>query len=178
MAIENRALQEKIDSQKRAQQNGRGLFDELRAKGEQRALIFSPNKFQEAKELQRQRDQAKEDEAARIAQKKVDQAINKATKDREMAERREQRAIAKAIREEGKQAAKEARSEALEAKAADRQLQIEAKAAKKAPKKPASKATVATSSNSAPTVATSEVKVFIARSRRGRQIKPPQRFDN
>ena len=95
-----------------------------------------------------------------------------------MAEWQEQQAIVKVIWEEAKQAAREARLEALEAKAADWQLQIEAKATKKTLKKPASKATVATSSNSTSTIATNEVKVFIARSQRGRQIKLLQHFDN
>ena len=65
-ALRIQALEAKIELQQRANPRGRGLFDELRQNQDNKALIFSPKKIQEAKRLQAERDQAKEDEATRI----------------------------------------------------------------------------------------------------------------
>ena len=101
----------------------------------------------------------------------------KATKEREMAEWREEKAIAKQEREEAKRLARALWSEALEAKAAERQLQNDAKSTRRTLKKPTSKAAVKIANNSAQVIVVDQAEVVTARSRRGRQIKPPQRFD-
>jgi hypothetical protein len=177
-ALRIQALEAKIELQQRANPRGRGLFDELRQNQDNKALIFSPKKIQEAKRLQAERDQAKEDEAARIKQKKLDQALKKATKEREIAERREARAIVKQQREDAKRQARELREEELEQRAAQKQLQDEAKSAKKPLKKPSIKATSKQAIAEVVESSSRVEEVPSARNRRGRNIKLPQRFND
>ena len=94
-AVRIQALKKQIKLQKRANPRRRGLFDELRQRQNNKALIFSPKKIQEAKQLQAERNQTKEDKATRIKQKKLKQALKKAVKEREITERREARVIAR-----------------------------------------------------------------------------------
>jgi len=177
-AVRIQALEEQIELQKRANPRGRGLFDELRQRQDNKAFIFSPKKIQEAKQLQAERDQAKEDEAARIKQKKLEQALKKATKEREMAERREARVIARQERERAKERAKELRAEAREQKAAEKQLQNEAKSIKRSRAKSSAKAASKQDTTKVVELSSNVDGAVLARSRRSRSIKPPQRFND
>ena len=81
------------------------------------------------------------------------------------------------MREEAKRAAREARSEALEVKAADRQLKNEAKLVYKPKGRSRARTAVELACSKAHNINTEAAGLVTARSQRGRQIKPPQRFD-
>nr|POE44883.1 hypothetical protein CFP56_78935 [Quercus suber] len=73
LKAQNQGFKSALIIEKKRRKRGRGLFEELRAVDSQGATFFSPTKIQQAKDLQVQRDRAKEE----AQQQKVAQSIAK-----------------------------------------------------------------------------------------------------
>jgi hypothetical protein len=123
-------LEERISLQDKQSKRQQPLFVELRAKGDNKAIFFSPAKVQEAKDLLAQREREKEEEITRKRDEKAHKDQLRLQKQLEVAERREQRAIAARERARRLAEVKAAREEAKLQKQAEQQLLKDAKATK------------------------------------------------
>ena len=125
--------QENIRIQKKRAPQGKPLFGEICAEGEQNTIFVSPSKIEYAFELQRQKEEAEQAKQARKQQLAIDRALNKAQKEEVLKQRKEEceiKRLEKAKQEAEKKAAKRA---AKAQKEASKQLLLEAKSQKKMP---------------------------------------------
>jgi hypothetical protein len=119
----------KNDQKKRQRQ--KPLFHQLATQNDGGAIFYSPNKVQQARDLQKEQEEAKERETALKANKKLQRQLEKDEKRRLVEQRKEQRVLDKVQREREAAAKKLAAEEAKEAKQAKRQLQNDLKQARR-----------------------------------------------
>ena len=140
---ENNNLRSTVIEEKKQRTRGRGLFEKMRNEQESKALIFSPNKIQQARDLFMERDRQDAQERLQKETRKVEQQLKKQQKERDLKQRKIDREIAKekkAERETELKAQKEAQKEQQKI---NKQLQAETKLANKKPrKKPIQKASL------------------------------------
>jgi hypothetical protein len=132
-------LEERLQLQEKHHKRSQTLFSELRAQSDTKAIFFSPNKVQEAKDLRAKREREKEEEEDR---KRLQRTVRQEAKERraaELAEKRAQKAIARLNREQQLAEARLQREEARLQKQAERQLLSDSKPVRKQEKGPRQK---------------------------------------
>jgi predicted ribosome quality control (RQC) complex YloA/Tae2 family protein len=132
--LEISLLKERLKTQETQNKRGQTLFNELRSQEDNKAIFFSPKKIQSARDILRQREQAKEDEEHRKRQAKLEREQKKIQKQLDLDRRKHERAMAKAERETKAAAAKLAREEAKLEKQREKDLKAKQQIAKKEPK--------------------------------------------
>ena len=185
LATTNILLQYKIEGYQRALQNekkkrqrAKPLFHQLAAQQNGHATFFSPKKVQEARDLQKQQQEAKDHEAALKADEKLQRQLEKEEKRRLVEQRKQKRVQDKEQREREAAAKKAAAQEAKEAKQAERQLENNLKQAKKW-KKDRNNKILAIEEVDLEAVGGAEVQVAeSARRRPRRQKKLPYKYDD
>ena len=138
LATSNILLEHKIKGYERALQNekkkrqrAKPLFHQLATQQDGHATFFSPKKVQEARDLQKEQQDAKDREAALKANKKIQRQLQKEEKRRLIDQRKAQRIQDKEAREREAAARKVATQQAKEAKQAKQQLQSSLNQARK-----------------------------------------------
>ena len=91
LKAENKGIKQALYNEKKRRKRGKALFEEFRAQEGQGAIFFSPAKIQATKDLQSQREQAKEDEATKKAAKIEDRKHQKQLKEVAAHKRKTQR---------------------------------------------------------------------------------------
>lgn len=134
LKIENTGLKATVNNVKKKNKRKKGLFEELRAQDSQGGLFLSPNKVQQALQLQTQREQDK-------AQDEANKAIAKQEKTQKKKDQVEQRLANTQLRQEqlsskkASEAIKQAQKErAKQAQKSEQQLNNELQASTKKPK--------------------------------------------
>lgn len=123
--LQIKLLEERLQLQEKQNKRGKTLFNELRAESDTKAIFFSPNKVQEARDLLAQRKLQKQEEEKRKRLQKMAREEAKRRRQLELAERRLQRAARKQEKERLLEEGKRAREEAKIQKQSKKQLQID-----------------------------------------------------
>jgi len=176
LSTENEVLKAQLDLQKKQGQRSRTLFNELRAKSDNKALFFSPNKIQEAKDLLQSRERAKEEESEQKRRRKAAREEAKHLKQLEVEERRRQREIAKKEKEAQEAERIHVREEERQQRQAEKQLLADRKLAKKRKTRLRAKTVRSQANVDAVVEAQVECDPELAPSRSGRQRRLPQRY--
>lgn len=114
---------------RKKQKRGKKLMEEFRASEHCGAVVFSPSKVRKLLDLQKAREQAKEQQKVDKALKAQQAVAAKELKARELQQRKYDRAVASAARKKTVADAKAARKAAKEALRAQRQREKDSKAA-------------------------------------------------
>ena len=131
LRLENAGLKEAFQAEKKHHKRAKPLLEAMRQPEDGNALWWSPKKFGEAVELERQKEVEQEEEETRKADEKLQRQLQKEEREKEAAARkatavevRKQKAIEKAEKAAVREAAKQA-------KASEKQRLLEAKEVKK-----------------------------------------------
>jgi hypothetical protein len=171
-------LESALQNEKKKRQRGKALQFNIPPPENGGAVFYSPKKVQQARELQKQKDEAIQIAKASKEEKKVRQQQAKEEKQRLLEERKRIRASQRELRLIEAEQKKHQKEEERLAKEADQQLQNDFQQARKTPKKPAKasrqpkKAQLRPASPEVIQEAPSTV------NRRGREIRLPHRFRN
>lgn len=144
------------------QKRGKKLIEEFRASEDCGAVVFSPSKVRKLLDMQKAREQAKE-------QQKVDKA-------RETQQRKVDRAVASAAKKKAEADAKAGRKAAKEALRAEKQREKEQKAANKRLERTVAKQKVVKKSTTSARQPLAQIAPNQQSSRSGRAIRKPARL--
>ena len=134
---ENNNLRSTIIEEKNQRARGKGLFEQMRDEQESKALIFSPNKIQQARDRFAEKERQEAQEQLQKDARKIKRQFNKQQKERDLEQRKIDREIAKAERAKRDAKLKAQRIAKKEQQVIDKQLKAEGKLANKKPgKKP------------------------------------------
>lgn len=176
LKMQNEGLKKQIVNEKKKRKRGKPLLLEPPKNHDGGALFWSPNKVQQARERQAQKDEA----AEVLRQQKEDDWLRKeaekAEKARMLEERKRMRSTTKEIRLQQQQEKQRQKEEAKIAKQANQQLQNEIKSIKKGKKKGPSPPLSTTKDVNVEQSVVEVARVLPAQNRRGRQINLPMRY--
>ena len=168
---------EALNVEKKKRKRGQPFTEELRADEGVGALFFSHSKVQRARELQDAKEAAKEREALDKASRAEARAVAKAQRELEARRKREERA-ARAEAKKAEVALKKAqREQARKAKQAQKQRQTDSITRRKSQRGKLGKQDTSETGASTTAGLRDEMMPIRPRSRRGRTIKKPARFD-
>jgi hypothetical protein len=168
---------EALNGEKKKRKRGQLFTEELRADEGIGALFFSPSKIRRARELQDAKEAAKERETLEKVSRAEARAAAKVQKEVEAQRKREERAARAEARKAEHALKEDQREQAREAKKARKQLQLESTARRKRHRcRPAKQKSSSTAASTAVEL-TEEMVPIRPRSRRGRTIKKPARFE-
>jgi hypothetical protein len=176
LSAEVDGLRGALANEKKRRQRGKPLQLAAPTENQGGAIFWSPNKVLQYRDRQVQKEAAAEAQRLQKEEDKILREEKKAEKQRQLEERRRIRATAKEVRLQQAAEKRQQNQEALIARKANQQLQNELKSTRK-PRKKTTTAAVQIeedpiNSSTAPEVVVAPVQF----SRRGRQIKVPERF--
>ena len=169
-------LENALENEKKKRQRAKPLMFELRAPEDGYAVFYSPKKIQQAQELQQQKDEAIQTTKALKEEEKLRRIHEKEEKKRQVEERRRIQAFNKEQRLRLAEEKKQQKEEARIAKEAEKQLQNSFKTAQKGKKTTPETPKPKNIKDIAPPDTEVVGKGPPTVNRRGRQIRPPQRF--
>ena len=176
LKMQNEGLKKQIVNEKKKRKRGKPLLLEPPKNHDGGALFWSPNKVQQARERQAQKDEAAEVLRQQKEDDRLRKEAEKAEKARMLEERKRMRSTAKEIRLQQQQEKQRQKEEAKIAKQANQQLQSEIKSIKKGKKKGPSPPPSTTKDVNVEQSVVEVARVLPAQNRWGRQINLPMRY--
>jgi pyruvate/2-oxoglutarate dehydrogenase complex dihydrolipoamide acyltransferase (E2) component len=175
-----KGLEEALANEKKRRQRGKPLALQLQAPESGNAVFYSPKKIQQARDLQKQKDEGLQQAKAAKEEAKLRRQQEKEEKKRVTEERKRIKALERQIRlqeaEEKKGQNEYQKEEARIAKDAETQLQNYIKAAKQSKPKPPATPKAPRKQIHPPQTPEAIPKAPTTVNRRGRQIRLPHRF--
>ena len=180
LRAENKGLRNAVNNEKKKQKRGKLLFKELLTQDDCKARFFSPTKIQQARDLQEEKERAKQQLESQKKEERIQKQRQKEEKQREIAQRKQIRLQKQVARQQEQQRVKQQRQEAKEAKEAAQQLHQE-QHARKPPKQRQKKPSKALVKPDSEVAVEAEDKVFPlaenASKRPQRQRRLPQHLE-
>lgn len=176
LKLQCEGLQIALQNEKKKRQRGKPLQFQLKASDDGGAVFYSPQKIQQARDLQLGKERAAEQLKASKEEQKVRRQQEKEAKQRLIEDRRKIRASQREIRRLEAEQKRQEKEDARISKEAAKQLQIDFQQAKKTPRKSSKASNHTDTQDTGPPshVVVEEVPPTV--NRRGREIRLPQRF--
>lgn len=169
-------LESALQNEKKKRQRGKALQFDIPPPENGGAVFYSPRKVQQARDLQKQKDEAIQLAKASKEEEKVRRQQAKEEKQRLLEERKRIRASQQELRRLEAEQKKQQKEEERLAKEADQQLQDDFQQAKKIPKKSSKASRQQNLHTNKPISAEVVAEAPPTVNRRGRQIRLPHRF--
>ena len=171
----NNNLRGSLIKEKGQRTHGKSLFEQMHNNQPSKALIFSPNKIQQARDHFAQKEREEAQEQLQKEARKVKQQFNKQQKERDLKQRKIDREITKEERLKREAKLKAQRQAKKEQQAIDRQLKVKAKQANKKPRKAPIRKLSPKKVEVEPESVNNDAKVVFQYKRPRRQPKPTQK---
>jgi hypothetical protein len=173
--LEKKKAFDALRAVQKKQKRGKKLIEEFRASEDCGAVVFSPSKVRKLLDMQKAREQAKEQQKVDKALKTQQTIAARELKARETQQRKVDRAVASAAKKKAEADAKAGRKAAKEALRAEKQREKERKAANRRPGRTVAKQKTVKKSTTSARQPLAQIAPNQQISRSGRAIRKPAR---